>query len=598
MARFILHIIGSLASKLRKFMVIAIVFFAVIYLFIYFINKNRIDLARQYSLKNVSTYEVLKDPELNKTQEGKMILSAYRLTMCSLIGEACSDNKTDDAKNWNQSLIGQLTTFVAIPYVNAPASGTQWVYAGLSNAGFIPNTYAAQGIGHAALQPYAIIWKIFRDISYALLVLIVITLGFLIMFRANLGAQTVISIESALPKIVIAMILIAFSYPIAGFLIDFMYVVIGLAVSTLAPINPEVALGTKTAAELQNQYLNANLGMIWSAAFPDTQKNLFVELTNNQWFYPFINISRLGNSVMDFFPAYVNHIIRVLVGYAFVSGLLGFLNKTGQIDSISKWFNGVSFLGSGLGNLAGGVWGTVFGIILVVILFVPALIFGGGFFLGLLMILTIIFVMIRIFFMLLFGYIKLLLLVIFSPLILLFEAIPGQNAFGDWIKSLIGELIMFPAVIVLLMVGEAITSISTFNLPDIAVQNQNIWSPPFLTPVAGGGSSGETLSILVGVGLIFLIPDLVKQLKEWIGVKPFPVKVGLGTYFAGAAAITGATFGTAVQAGGLSQSLPGIRNYVGNLGWVPAPIKTLFGAQAPPGRTGGAASQSDGWSGG
>lgn len=86
----------------------------------------------------------------------------------------------------------------------------------------------AQGVGYSGLTWLQTYWSGFRNISYALLVLVIIVFAFMIMFRVKLSPQTVISVQSALPKIIVAMILITFSYAIAGFAIDLMYVISGL----------------------------------------------------------------------------------------------------------------------------------------------------------------------------------------------------------------------------------------------------------------------------------------------------------------------------------------------------------------------------------
>jgi len=86
----------------------------------------------------------------------------------------------------------------------------------------------AQGVGYSGLTWIQDYWKGFRNIAYTLLVLVVIVFAFMIMFRVKLSPQTVISVQSALPKVIGAMILITFSYAIAGFAVDLMYVVSGL----------------------------------------------------------------------------------------------------------------------------------------------------------------------------------------------------------------------------------------------------------------------------------------------------------------------------------------------------------------------------------
>lgn len=91
----------------------------------------------------------------------------------------------------------------------------------------------AQGFGFSAANPVLAIWRAVRNVTYFLLILVIIAMAFMIMFRVKLSPQTVITVQSALPKIIIALILITFSYAIAGLLIDLMYVVIGLIAAIL-----------------------------------------------------------------------------------------------------------------------------------------------------------------------------------------------------------------------------------------------------------------------------------------------------------------------------------------------------------------------------
>jgi hypothetical protein len=70
--------------------------------------------------------------------------------------------------------------------------------------------------------------------TYFFLILAIVAMAFMVMFRVRISPQTVITVQSALPKIIVALLLITFSYAIAGFLIDIMYIVIGLIASILA----------------------------------------------------------------------------------------------------------------------------------------------------------------------------------------------------------------------------------------------------------------------------------------------------------------------------------------------------------------------------
>lgn len=110
-----------------------------------------------------------------------------------------------------------------------PLSGISYLKGKVSKLGFIPTTYAqGTGFGFGALEPIQEMWKASRDVAFGLFVLTAIIFAFMIMFRVKISPQIVISVQSSLPKLISALILVTFSYAIAGFLIDFMYVVIGL----------------------------------------------------------------------------------------------------------------------------------------------------------------------------------------------------------------------------------------------------------------------------------------------------------------------------------------------------------------------------------
>jgi hypothetical protein len=115
-----------------------------------------------------------------------------------------------------------------------PFSGISYVKEKIQNFSLVPVAHAQTvGFGFSVLQPIQDMWKGVRDISFGLFVLAAIVLAFMIMFRVKISPQVVISVQSAIPKVVIALVLVTFSYAIAGFMVDLMYVVIGV-VSVIA----------------------------------------------------------------------------------------------------------------------------------------------------------------------------------------------------------------------------------------------------------------------------------------------------------------------------------------------------------------------------
>ncbi len=127
-----------------------------------------------------------------------------------------------------------------IAFKQPPASSVYYIADLSKNLGInlVPTTYAApKGVGFTAFYPILGVWRAFTNIAYGLLAIVFVVIGFLIMFRSRIGAQTEVTIQAALPRLVITMVLIAFSYPIAGLLIDLMYVIIYAFVGFLAANN-------------------------------------------------------------------------------------------------------------------------------------------------------------------------------------------------------------------------------------------------------------------------------------------------------------------------------------------------------------------------
>lgn len=84
----------------------------------------------------------------------------------------------------------------------------------------------AQGTGYEAMSPFLPFWKVFRNLAYSLYIIMFVVVGIMIMLRTKVNAQTIITIQTALPNLLITLLLITFSYAIVGFMIDIMYFLI------------------------------------------------------------------------------------------------------------------------------------------------------------------------------------------------------------------------------------------------------------------------------------------------------------------------------------------------------------------------------------
>lgn len=504
----------------RNATIIISVFITIFYFFAYFINRDRIPInTNKYEQSRLAMYDFIKNPDFQKNDISKSQLAVYRGFLCYTIGETCTDNPKDADQYISNSLVTKASNIFVAPYANPPASGVLWTYESLQKSGFVPQTYA-QGIGFYSLQPLAPIWKVFRNVSYFVLVIIVVTIGFMIMFRANINPQAVITIENTIPRIVLALILITFSFPIAGFLIDAMYLLMGLAGSVVVQ---NIASSTgHTTGEVAN-----SLG--WSK---DIFNTTGWDLLSKTIFRG--EIWRSGNAILSLVPLQLQFIFRGIISIAVIAVLNWHPTINGFITG--KILASIPFIGDALAGVVGGVVVSIlFGLLVGV--FFPIILSG-------LVFITALFLFFRIFFLLFITYTKILLSVIFAPIILMFEAFPERSTFGYWFKGLFFNLLTFPIVATLLLTAGMITSVTlsngwatnTIGIPPSPTHGE-LWRPPFLYSIDADG-----FVMLLAVSIIFLIPDMVAYIKKTFGVEDLPFNITPGKLLGGSgAAIAGAT---------------------------------------------------------
>ncbi len=132
--------------------------------------------------------------------------------------------------------IGTTKNLIAEIYANPAASSTTYLADLGERLNLVQPAYAQNSPGFSGLRPLLTLWRNFRNVAYLFFVLVFIFIGFAIMFRIKISPQAVVTIQSAIPKAVMALILVTFSYAIAGLMIDLMYLITGIM---LAIINPQ-----------------------------------------------------------------------------------------------------------------------------------------------------------------------------------------------------------------------------------------------------------------------------------------------------------------------------------------------------------------------
>ena len=80
------------------------------------------------------------------------------------------------------------------------------------------------GSGSQVLSPVLELWKVSRNIAYLTMIIIFVVIGVMVMFRNKINPQTVMTLQAALPGLVVGLILITFSYFLAALLTDMAFV--------------------------------------------------------------------------------------------------------------------------------------------------------------------------------------------------------------------------------------------------------------------------------------------------------------------------------------------------------------------------------------
>lgn len=321
--------------------------------------------------------------------------------VCQSIGIGCTADESQQSSFQQNSVIGQISNGIAYLYYQKPADTSQFIAYYGQKLGIVKPAYA-QGIGFSGLSPLLGLWRTFRNVAYGFTIIIMVVIGFMIMFRMKIDPRTVISAQSAIPRIIMTIFLITFSYAIVGLLIDVMYLFLFLIINVL-----------RTSG---------------AATFPDFQ----AVLTN-------FSGGSISNLLGALFTPGIKAVddITALVGGASTAGVTALIGAVvGAIVLVPLTPLG----GAAAGAAIGGAIPSVLVFLLVAI--------------------AIIFATVRIFIMLLTAYIQIIINVIFAPLLLMFDAIPNSNAASSWIRGIIANLLVFPITSSLLLVGAILTSSS------------------------------------------------------------------------------------------------------------------------------------------
>jgi hypothetical protein len=442
--------------------------------------------------------------------------------------------------------IGFMGTMISTLYT-PPLQTSDYFQNLASNFGISKHALAATntgGTGFQSLSPLMKTWTAFRNIVYLVLVIAFVVIGLAIMFRVKIDPRTVMTIQNQIPKIIVGILAVTFSFAIAGLLIDIMWVLIYLIYGVISGISPEIAKNVAglSPSVLQNtSVLGGAMGIgdinhiassVASSGSNIIRTMLDIKLENHlqNIVSPLGVLTDLGHIVsgnlLGLTPD-MNIMSFIVNLVSTIAGLLTTLRithipPTTAVGTTVPVTGGITSLpvaimtGIGISSAVGAFIREALPLIIIYLIIFIA-------------ILTALF---RLWFVLLMAYIQILLDVVLAPFWIIGGIIPGsQISLGGWIKDISANLLAFPVTIAMFMLGKVF--MDSFG----ATQTQGQFVPPLI----GNPGSTNAIGSLIGLGIILMTPNIVNMLKQMLKAPKMDMGGVSKSIGAGAGVLTGTT---------------------------------------------------------
>lgn len=417
--------------------------------------------------------------------------------------------------------LGFMTNMISVLYT-PPASSIDYFKYLSQNFGIAKPVYAQTGF--ESIKPLASIWAVFRNITYLLFVVVFIMVGLAIMLRVKIDPRTVMSIENQIPKIIISLILVTFSFAIAGFLIDIMWLSIYLILNIFSSADPLISAGI-----VNSKIHEPPVGFVNEIFKPQSSLDLggVLEIARNSAFSIQNIISNMlaPRDTLEYLNLQNNAAQK-----ACPSGFLTFDPKC--------WLNVDQIIKDSILTLLSQVFGFIVSWLIASIAF-------------LVIIIAILWALLRLWFALLKAFVFILIDIIFAPFWIITGFIPGGPGFTGWLRDLGANLVAFPAAIGMFLLGKAL-------MDAFSQINALTFVPPLIGNPLGGEQAGSfsPLSFLIGLGIILMTPQVVAMMQDFLKSPQFKYTAAIGEAIGAGSSSSKNIFQTAMM-GKFGGSKPG-----------------------------------------
>lgn len=388
--------------------------------------------------------------------------------------------------NLSNGALGSLTSMIGGLYANPPVRAGDYVASVGKNLGFVKEANAqVVGSGANVLAPILSLWAVSRNIAYLAMIIIFVVIGIMVMFRKKLNPQTVITAQSALPGLVIGLILITFSYFLAGLISDTAFIgtnIVGYYFKTVSPGTLDVDLTTNNFLKI----FSKGAGIITFSDMYSILSNFYDDLDNGSY-------NPLSNPKL---------VLSNFLGFIAAQTVLPFAQMGGGITQVISGL--VTFAGVAAAPVATTAASANFIIVLMLL-----------------------YAMFKLLLRLLNSYLMIIFLVVTAPFHFLISALPGKQGFAtNWILNLFANVLVFPAVLAMFYLasflsGRAIGPISVPPVTSMDSGTITVFATNHTPSISGretfpllGGFDLKLINVLLAFAALLAtptIPDLVVQ---------------------------------------------------------------------------------------
>ncbi|MDD5415441.1 MAG: hypothetical protein PHE48_00370 [Candidatus Daviesbacteria bacterium] len=392
--------------------------------------------------------------------------------------------------NLSGGTLGAVTSVIGALYMNPPVRTADYLASVGEGLGIVKQAHAqgVTGSGANVLKPIISLWQVSRNISYVIMIIIFVIIGLMIMFRNRINPQTVITAQTALPGLVIGLILITFSYFLAGLISDMAFIgtnIVGYYFSAAQNSPSGSTIHCPDSSSLVDCTEKANVLSIFSPLTGIIDKNNAATMLSNVWSSLSVEAQRLLTMLAMFITAQTT------------------LQSTEFLKMIPKFGEAVQALLVGI--TVGATLTNPTALIGLALAFIATAI--------------LLYSMFKLLLRLINNYITIIFLTITAPFQFLAASLPGRQGIATgWILNMLANILAFPAVLavfyfVAFLLGPNVEAVKKlpFQVSDKTAVT-GISAFPLL-----GGLDLNFINLLLAFGALVALPSIPDIIGKTVG---------------------------------------------------------------------------------